>query len=129
MPQELDGVHVILGLAALLVVMGWTLHAVRLRRQRDAFRKEAQALDSRNRSQSTRYGQISEQFAPWMANWPWDPKQFRFIGAPIDGIQFTDNGIVLVEIKSARSQLSAVQRQVRDHVQAGRVYWHEHRIE
>lgn len=79
-------------------------------------------------SQSTRYGQITEQFAPFLADWPWDPKGFRFIGTPIDGIQFTQDGVFLVEIKSAGSRLSSVQRTVRDHVQAGRVAWHEVRI-
>lgn len=99
-----------------------------LRRLR-ALRQELRTADTAKRSQSTRYGQITEQFAPFMASWPWDPKRFKFLGDPIDGIQFTDEGIVLVEIKSASSRLSTVQRQVRDHVQAGRVAWREVRIE
>ncbi len=92
-------------------------------------RQNIQRLDSAKRSQSTRYGQISEQFIPFADAWPWDSKRFKFLGDPIDGIQFTDEGVILVEIKSARSRLSTVQRQVRDHVQAGRVTWKEIRIE
>lgn len=64
-----------------------------------------------------------------MASWPWDSKRFKFLGDPIDGIQFTDEGIILVEIKSSKSRLSAVQRQTRDHVLAGRVEWREIRID
>lgn len=105
-----------------LVVAAW-------RRQVGALRTQLRELDHRKRSQSTRYGQITEQFAPFMADWPWDPKGFRFLGTPIDGVQFTPQGIVFVEIKSASSQLSAVQREARDHVLAGRVFWHEHRIQ
>lgn len=70
-----------------------------------------------------------EQFAPFLADWPWDPKLFRFIGSPIDGLQFTPDGVVFVEIKSASSRLSPIQQQVRDHVEAGRVSWQEIRID
>lgn len=106
---------------AVLLAWGWVRQARRLKQR-------IRALDNAKRSQSTRYGQITEQFAPFLADWPWDPKRFRFLGDPIDGIQFTDDGIVLIEIKTAGSRLSAVQRQVRDHVQAGRVAWHEVRL-
>lgn len=80
------------------------------------------------RSQATRHGQTLEQFAPLIASWPWDPKRFRFLGAPIDGVQFTDEGVVFVEIKTGRSTLSPVQRQIREQVEAGRVRWQEVRL-
>lgn len=121
----------LLALVAVLALAAVVL-ALRLRgakRAIEALGLQIGALDTAKRSQSTRYGQITEQFAPFMASWPWDPKRFKFLGDPIDGIQFTDEGIVLVEIKSASSRLSTVQRQVRDHVQAGRVSWKEVRVE
>jgi predicted Holliday junction resolvase-like endonuclease len=110
-------------LAVLLVmaILGWRRSVRRLL-------ERLRALDSQKRSQSTRYGQISEQFAPFLADWPWDPKRFRFLGAPVDGVQFTDEGVVFVEIKAADSALSGVQRQVRDHVESGRVFWKEVRL-
>lgn len=113
--------------AAFLVILLAVWVASLRRRLRD-LRASLQAVETQKRSQSTRYGQITEQFAPFMRDWPWDAKRFKFIGDPIDGIQFTDDGIVLVEIKSAGSRLSQVQRQVRDHVEAGRVTWREVRI-
>lgn len=111
---------------ALAILLGlslwlWTRSAVRARRR---YRE----LDSAKRSQSTRYGQITEQFAPFLPDWPWDPKAFRFLGTPVDGVQFAEDGIHFVEIKSAGSRLSPAQRQVRDHVQAGRVHWREVRV-
>lgn len=118
----LAGVAVI---ALLMAVAAWRRARARIL----ALEEQIIALDSAKRSQSTRYGQISEQFAPFMQHWPWDPKGFRFIGTPIDGIQFTDEGVILVEIKSSKSRLSTVQRQVRDHVAAGRVGWQEVRID
>ena len=85
-------------------------------------------LDSQKRSQSTRYGQTIEQVAPFLAQWPWDPKEFRFLGSPIDGVQFTEDAVILVEIKSGTSRLNPRQRAIRDLVQAGRVRWEEVRI-
>ncbi|MES2154600.1 MAG: Holliday junction resolvase-like protein [bacterium] len=80
------------------------------------------------RSQATRYGQITENFAPFMQSWPWDPKQFRFIGSPIDGVQFNEDGVVFVEIKSASSRLSPSQQRVKAQVEAGHVSWREIRV-
>ncbi len=83
----------------------------------------------RGRAQSiaTRHGQIHEQLLPVTA-WPWDAKGFRFLGSPVDGIQFNEDGVVFVEIKTAGSRLSPVQRSIRDHVTAGRVTWQEIRL-
>lgn len=95
--------------------------AVRLRRR-------LRGLVSSRQSLATRHGQAVEQFVPFMAQWPWDPQRFRFLGDPVDGVQFTDDGVVFVEVKTGNGRLNAVQRQVRDHVRAGRVAWHEVRV-
>ncbi|HUR62622.1 MAG TPA: Holliday junction resolvase-like protein [Candidatus Thermoplasmatota archaeon] len=107
------------GLILVTLLWAWTTASL-LRRLRD--------LRSAKQSQSTRYGQISEQFAPHLAAWPWDPKGFRFIGSPVDGIQFTDEGVVFVEIKAGDSRLSPQQQAIRRHVAEGRVAWHEVRL-
>lgn len=119
-------------IAIAALVLSWLIGAALVRAQDRRLRAVQAQLDevqSRKRSQSTRYGQITEQFAPFMAAWPWDAKRFKFLGDPIDGVQFTDDGIVFVEIKTNTSRLSTVQRQVRDHVRAGRVQWQEVRLE
>ncbi|MGB1586197.1 MAG: Holliday junction resolvase-like protein [Thermoplasmatota archaeon] len=119
-----------IALAALL--LSWLLAAAVFRaqdRRLQAVQAQLEAVSSQKRSQSTRYGQITEQFAPFLAHWPWDPKRFKFLGDPIDGIQFTPEGVIFIEIKTNTSRLSTVQRQVRDHVQAGRVAWREVRLE
>jgi predicted Holliday junction resolvase-like endonuclease len=117
-----------LAAAGWLVVISLAISVARRRAKMAALAEQLRLLASAKQSQSTRYGQITEQFAPFLATWPWDPKRFKFLGDPIDGVQFTNEGIVFVEIKSARSRLTPVQRQVREHVQAGRVAWHEVRI-
>jgi len=75
----------------------------------------------RKRSQSSRYGKLTEQFLPLVEKFPWDPSNFRFLGTPIDGVQFEEDRIILVEFKAANSQLSAPQRRIRDLVNAGKV--------
>ena len=122
-PTAFVVIAVLAAFALILAIVTWLLASwvARLRRR-------VRELDSGKRSQSTRYGQITEQFAPFLAAWPWDPKAFRFIGTPVDGVQFNDDGIVFVEVKAADSRLSPLQRQIRDHVEAGRVSWREVRI-
>ena len=47
-------------------------------------------------SLSTKYGQISEEFFPLEQSYPYNSKDFKFLGNPIDGIQFNDNLLLLV---------------------------------
>ena len=76
--------------------------------------KSLKELRFRKRSQSSKYGNLTEQFLPLADNFPWDPGNFRFLGSPIDGVQFEDDRIILVEFKAANSQLSPLQRRIRD---------------
>ena len=80
-------------------------------------------------SLSSKYGKMTEQFMPFVSDYPWDPARFRFIGSPIDGIQFEDDRVILVEFKSATSRLTAKQRTIRDQVREGRVEFEEFRLE
>jgi len=93
------------------------------RRGVQPWKEQAQDLAHRKQSLSTSYGQITEQFAPFMERYPFNWKQFRFIGSPVDGIQFEEDGIYFVEIKTAHGALSPRQRHIRKLVEAGRVQW------
>lgn len=93
-----------------------------------SFYVKAEALRANNHSLSTRYGQVAEQFLPFMEDYPFDPSNFRFIGSPIDGIQFEDDRVVIMEFKTGRSKLSLRQRQIRDLVEAGKVEFRELRV-
>jgi len=84
---------------------------------------------SLRRSESTRYGQITEQFMPFISEYPYDSKQFRFLGSPIDGVQFEEDKIVMIEFKSAGSQLSTRQRRIRNLVREGKVDFQEIRVD
>ena len=65
-------------------------------------------------SLSTKYGQISEEFFPLEQSYPYNSKNFKFLGNPIDGIQFNEDKIILIEYKTNSSKLSTKQRHIRN---------------
>lgn len=95
---------------------------------RRASARHAEVAFSKN-SLSSRYGKMTEQFMPFLKDYPYEPSNFRFLGTPIDGIQFEDNKIVFIEFKTAGSQLTPRQKQIAELVWQKRVEFEEHRIE
>ena len=77
------------------------------------------------RSISASYGRITEQWFPLMDRYPYDSADFRFLGTPIDGVQFEEDRIIFVEFKSRNSELSTAQRRIKQLVQSGKVSWEE----
>jgi len=86
-------------------------------------KKERAELEEKKRSMASLYGKITEQFAPFMLSYPYDAKRFRFIGSPIDGIQFEDDKIIFVEFKAAGGKLSPEQKKIKKLVDDGKVEW------
>lgn len=72
---------------------------------------------------------MTEQFMPFLKDFPYDPQNFRFLGSPIDGVQFNDDEVVFIEFKTAGSQLSQKQKTIRQLIDRKEVSWEEHRIE
>ena len=83
---------------------------------------------TRRGSLASTYGRISEQWFPLTDAFPYDSRGFRFLGSPIDGIQFEEERIIFCEFKANRSELSEGQRRIRDLVRQGRVEWQEFRF-
>lgn len=88
--------------------------------------------DAINRSYSVNLGKITEHLMPFHINFPFNPKDARFIGSPIDMIVFDgyadnkeDLSIYLLEIKTGNSKLTEIQRKVRDAVNKKNVRWLE----
>ena len=101
------------------------LYATYLKRKLDVALRMLEDTKTRQRSISASYGRITEQWFPIMDRYPYDSANFRFLGTPIDGIQFEDDKVVLVEFKSRKAELSAVQRKIKQLVQSGKVTWEE----
>ena len=104
----------------IVLVISWSI-MILLIKSNIHVKKQFSDLDMRKRSQSTLYGQITEQFIPFMETFPWDKRNFKFLGKPIDGIQFEKDKVILVEFKTANSTLNSEQRNIRDLVQSGKV--------
>lgn len=117
----------VLGLAVgALVSVIWFLvwrHRYEKRIRRGAV-KQAQAVIA---------GKVYEQLVPYLPNFPFNPKDVRFLGSPVDLVVFDglDAGaltrIVFVEVKTGNSALTPRERQVRATVQAGKLEWMEMR--
>lgn len=84
---------------------------------------------TRQRSLSASYGRITEQWFPLMKGYPYDSAGFRFLGTPVDGVQFEDDRVIFVEFKSHRSELSAQQKKLKKAIQAGKVAWEEYHFQ
>jgi predicted Holliday junction resolvase-like endonuclease len=90
--------------------------------------------DAVKRSSAVVSGKVTEHLAPYMAEFPYDPRDARFLGTPVDLIVFDGLGddalreIVFLEIKSRDAALSARERRVRDAVLERRVTWKEFRV-
>ncbi|WP_245535067.1 Holliday junction resolvase-like protein [Leadbettera azotonutricia] len=77
-------------------------------------------------------GLVSEQMAPLLPDFPFDPGDCRFIGKPVDFIVFKGmnakaiDEVIFLEVKSGASRtLNDQEKRLRDAVLAGRVSWAE----
>jgi len=80
-------------------------------------------------------GQFSEQIAPYLPDFPYNPSDCRFMGKPIDFIVFKGmdekdiHEVVFVEVKSGKTRaLSGQERRLRDTIEAGRVRWVQYNV-
>lgn len=73
------------------------------------------------KSSEVRLGKIGENLAPFLKDWPWDPRRFRFLGHPVDGIQFNEDEIIFVEVKTGGARLSKSQKGARNLIKEGKV--------
>lgn len=120
--------------AMFLLVAGVFLgKAIQKIKDRNAFDKVR--ADAVKRSRAVLGGQFGEQLAPFLPGFPCNPGDVRFVGKPIDYIAFPGSAqgtpiqeILLIEIKSGDSQLSAREREIKHAVENGKVRYVEYRI-
>jgi predicted Holliday junction resolvase-like endonuclease len=90
--------------------------------------------DAVQRSQAVTIGKVHEQLIPYLPAFPYNPKDVRFLGSPIDLVVFDGlaegrvRRIVFLEVKTGGSGLTTRERSVRDVIQAGEVDWAELRV-
>ena len=112
--------------AGLTVVLAFLLWKARYTR---AVRRE-----TLQRSLAVTAGKVFEQLVPYLPDFPYNPKDVRFLGSPVDFVVFDglNDGdvkrVVFVEVKTGASELSARERRVRDAVRNAQVEWLELRV-
>lgn len=110
---------------ALALVGVWRLYVAKVADLEARVRE----LVSARQSQAATYGRITEQFAPFMARYPFEPRNFRFLGSPVDGVQFEADRVVFVEFKAAGGKTTPDQERIKRLVEERRVEWLEFRAE
>jgi predicted Holliday junction resolvase-like endonuclease len=78
-------------------------------------------------------GLVSEQMAPLLPGFPYDPGDCRFVGKPVDFIVFRGmnekdiSEVIFLEVKSgAFPALNDQEKKLRDAIRAGKVRWAEY---
>ena len=91
--------------------------------------------DAVKRSKAVIGGQVAEQIAPFLPDFPANPSDARFIGKPVDFIVFSGlsetekiGEILFVEVKTGKSALSEREKEVKKAVEKGNVRYVEYRI-
>ena len=90
--------------------------------------------DSLKKSRSTISGNVTETLAPLIPGFPFEGRDCKQYGSPLDYIifdgmsRYRDTGegeikIVLCDIKTGNSQLTPVEKAIKEAVEAGRMEW------
>jgi hypothetical protein len=88
-------------LVALVWFLWWRVRYVRAARQ-----------DAVERSQAVTVGKVFEQLVPYLLGFPFNPRDARFVGSPVDFVVFdglsdgTVRRVVFVEVKTGGAELS-----------------------
>ncbi len=92
--------------------------------------REKAVRDAVTQSRAVLGGKFTEQMAPYLPEFKYDPTEARFIGSPIDLIVFPGlahgepEEIVIMEIKAGRTaQLTPQERKIRQLIEEGMVRW------
>lgn len=111
---------IFIGFIILLYKRLWVRHELlKLQLQEAVFSKK---------SLSSKYGKMTEQFIPFLESYPYNEQDFRFLGSPIDGVQFEPDKVVLVEFKAGGSRLTRKQKDIKRLVEKGKVEFQEFRL-
>ena len=92
--------------------------------------KEKALKEAIAQSRAVLGGKFTEQMAPYLPEFKYDPTEARFIGSPIDFVVFPGlakgdpEEIVIMEIKTGKTgQLTPQQRKIRQLIEDGMVRW------
>ncbi len=118
-------IGVIFILILMLIVQRFKMNALLKKERQDAVKRSRAVLG----------GQMVEQVAPYLPNFPCNPADARFIGKPIDFIGFSGlaekncvDEVLLIEVKTGESKLSDREKEIKNAVKEGRVRYVEYKF-
>lgn len=119
MDDFLVGGIILLFMVCMYLIRLYNYQQETIKKQLDDINK----LISSKKQSEVRLGQISEHFAPLLKDFPYDSKNVRFLGSPIDFVvfEFEQEKIVFIEFKTGNSKESSRQRIVRKIIESGNV--------
>ena len=119
MDDFLVGGIILLFMVCIYLIRLYNYQQETIKKQLDDINK----LISSKKQSEVRLGQISEHFAPLLKDFPYDSKNVRFLGSPIDFVvfEFEQEKIVFIEFKTGNSKESSRQRTVRKIIESGNV--------
>ena len=119
----------------LLVLIVFLLTLLIIQFFRSQCDKKKLRKDAVKRSKAVINGQVAEQIAPFLPDFPANPSDARFIGKPVDFIVFsglseneTIDEILFVEVKTGKSLLSEREKEVKKAIEQRKVRYVEYRI-
>ena len=119
----------------LLVLIVFLLTLLIIQFFRNQCDKKKLRKDAVKRSKAVINGQVAEQIAPFLPEFPANPSDARFIGKPVDFIVFSGlsenekiDEILFVEVKTGKSLLSEREKEVKKAIEKGNVRYVEYRI-
>ncbi|MFC2058171.1 Holliday junction resolvase-like protein [Chloroflexota bacterium] len=132
--MELLSVLMILLAIALFIIVIWREASWMARQKQWKQELERRGKEAIKQSRAVLGGKFTEQLAPYLPEFQYDPTEARFIGTPVDLIVFPGlanklpERVVFIEVKTGESQLTPAQRRIRDLIKDGMVTWEEMRL-
>lgn len=115
----------ILSLILLVICIILIIILKSMRRRYASQRESHENLKYDYKSMHVKHGKSFEQLFPFMRNYSYKYRNFRFIGDPIDGLSFEDNKIIFIEFKTGTSKLSEKQKKIKELIKNKKVEWEE----
>lgn len=114
-PKIMENGEILVGVIVFLIVIYFLV-------------KSNTKLRFQKRSHIVKTGKWLEDYFPFLEDFPVPPETFKFLGEPLDGVAFTENGIFFFEFKTGNAKLSEKQEMIKRLVEEKKVYWKEIRI-
>ena len=94
-------------------------------------KEKTTTVESQKKSSEVRLGLMAENFMPFIRDYPYDHKDFRFLGNPVDGIQIdhATDSLIIIEFKTGNAKLSKTQKYIKDIVANGNVRFETFRVD